>query len=383
MDFLKKLSKKKVRRILTLSAASLHSGMHCVYVEITKKCWHVLHHRIIPYPQKIRPVMEQALMRPDASMALRDIALLDNEISLFTLECARSTLSAVSPLVAVPDVIIFDRLALWQGMVGAEPYNSWNLHLGEPQVLASSLNVPVFTDLIRHDILAGGTGMLPIVPGDFEIAKKAGHIAVLLNIGVIAHMSIIDSQRMAVLVDSDAGPGTFLINKAACQAGCAEGFDRDGTAGSSGTVDTAVLEHLVSHEWFRQKPPKSADLSIFDALLRDRELALLTPNDVLATITALTPRAIFNFFKQNYPLKSMPDSIWVSGGGTKNLALMEHLKAYFSPIQVKSVADLDIPAESRFPLSLALTINAYVSGQLSRQKSKGRMTVPPGKWAVP
>ncbi len=383
MDFMKQLARKKKRRILVLSPASAHSSLQCVYVEVTKDGWHVVTDAVVPYPQKLRGPLQDMALHPDTPRTLREIASLDNDFSLFVVDCARSQLSQVTPSAASPDVIVFIRLDLWKGDTDSEPYTSWNLHIGEPQLLASALKAPVFTDLVRHDILLGGSGSPPFLAGDFQIAGKIGPLAALVNIGLLSRMTIIDTPKPLVLADSCTGPGTCLINKAARKAGCEEGFDRDGAAGSTGTVDTGVLEHLASYEWFSRPAPKQARLDEFDALLEDPALAALPPLDALATVTALSARTIFNFFKHACVQVQLPEAVWVSGGGTNNRALVEHLRAYFSPMRVRSVDEIGIPAQSRLPVSLALAVNAYIEGKPIGKSGPGPLAVPAGKWILP
>jgi 1,6-anhydro-N-acetylmuramate kinase len=80
-------------------------------------------------------------------------------------------------------------------------------------MVAITFNVPVLTDFVRHNILAGGAGTLPTNPGNQIIASRSSGIAVFLNIGAICRMTIIDVATSTVLVDSDCGPGSCLQNK--------------------------------------------------------------------------------------------------------------------------------------------------------------------------
>ncbi|MBD3392756.1 MAG: hypothetical protein GF410_12120 [Chitinivibrionales bacterium] len=383
MDLFKHLGKKRNRHILVLSSASAHSGLQCLYTEVSGDGWQVLQHEVVPYPARTRALIDELARDPAASQSMRAVAQVENEFSLFALDSARSLLSHVPPSAARPDLVVFNRLVLWKGDLDSRIHRTWNFCIGEPQLLASFLNAPVLTDFVRHDILAGGAGAMPLLSGDLIIARKAGETAMLVNLGLIAHITIIDTSRSEIVVDSDTGPGTYLINRAAAEAGCGEGFDRDGAAGGAGTADTACLEQLASHEWFTGRAPKQAQIDTFAELLRHPSLATLTPHEVLATMTALTARTIFNFFKQEYRRPEMPHALWLSGGGTNNQALVSYLSSYFSPIAVRSVEELGIPPASRLPLSLALSANAYLDGKSIRRAGSKAKAVPAGKWILP
>lgn len=379
MDYLARLKKLKKRRILVLSAASVHSGIQSVYIETAKEGWHIIYHQILPYPREIQEISKSS----SEEIHLRNFAVLDNKMSRFYIECCNTTCSHVSKSQKQPDIVVLNRFSLWQDLTDASNTSLWDISIGDPQLLSSTLNLPVITDFVRNNILNRGNGMLPVLHGDCLIGQKAGPIAVFVNIGLIAHISIIDTSKSIVINDSDTGPGTYLINLAAEEAGCADGFDRDGTLCASGQVDPACLEALASTELFIKPGAKSITAKELNEVLNNPCLKPLSPADKLSTLTALTARTIFNFYKQEYTLEIKPDTIWISGGGINNLTLIEYLKAYFSPININSIEELGIPPDSRYPLSLGLAVNAFFDGQDVENGEKTDITLPLGRLFLP
>ena len=258
------------------------------------------------------------------------------------------------------------------------------LFSGDAQYVASTFNVPVLTDFVRHNISGRGAGTLPTNPGN-QIIASAKFRTVCLNIGAICRMTIIDVATSTVLVDSDCGPGSCLQNKFIKEnLNIKDGFDRDGSFAAKGKVEGDCLNKLASTEWFLKAAPKNALLNQFDDLLVFPSLKSLPAEDQIATITALSARSAYDFFRREYKLKIAPSAIYVSGGAVNNLTLMEYLKTYFAPIPVQSIETLGIPVDMRVPLALGLTSDAYISGiSIPWESGNAPRIAPPARWVLP
>jgi anhydro-N-acetylmuramic acid kinase len=359
--------------------------MECLFLEASDFSWQVICNQTVPYPQNIRESV-QAFQRDHLSLRGEELGRLDRNLTFFSKECADMLRSRVPKSSRNPDCIILKKFVVWQGDIGDEREPSrWNISLGDPQFLADSVQVPVLTDFIRHAILKGGEGIVPHGTGDILIAKKAGAIAAFVNLGLIADMTIIDSQKMQILVQSDTGPGTCLIDMIAGEAGLNDGFDRDGAVASTGEVRTDLFEPLSEDPWFSQPAPKFARVERLGMILDHPSLRALRTADKLATITAFTALSISAFFKKHYSNPAKPDTIWLSGGGTNNLSLVNFLKAYFEPIAVRNCEEIGVPDNSRVPLALGLTVQAYLEGKTGTGSAEGSSTPPacPGRWVWP
>jgi len=378
-----KLLKAKKRHFLILSAANIHSGLESLYLETENSQWHIAFKQSIHYPQYIKDFAVEALYNPEHTISLKELAKADHALTFFYKECALQILAQAPKANRSTDLVICNGLSAWKGFISEKQTpHYWNIRLGDAQALANSLGIPVLTDFVRQDILYGGAGNLTISHGDLAIAQKLGDIAVLINIGVASHMAVFDTAASKIVVNSDTGPGTWLADKAARQAGFDEGFDRDGATASSGTVDTKSLEALLADEWFRLPAPKTADTAVLNRLYEHASLAGLAPADKVATLTAFTALSLCSFYKKEYTLEKKPDSLWLSGGGTYNLALIDFIKAYFAPLPVRTIDEIGIPNTCRVPLALGLTVQAY----LDRHGAPGGTLPPPehfGSWAIP
>lgn len=381
MEQVLRLRRLKKRNILVISAASLHSGVQFLYLHTEKSTWTVVEYQVSPYLQKIRSQIAALQNNKCDGDTLKKIAWLDHQLSIFYLDSARSFLSLLPRHAQKPDLIILNRFALWNDLIEDEAGTNWNLPIGDPQMMAQHLGVPVLTDFIRHDILNSGKGHLPVIEGDKWLAESSTNTTVFINIGLLSQVTIISNDRV---IDSHAGPGTCLINRAAMETGAAEGFDRDGSLAQTGTVDTDCLERLASTDWFKKPAPKFAKVERFDALYMDPCLQKLSSLDRLSTVTALTARTISNFYRNCSSDIPPPEVIYISGGGVNNMMLAELLGAYLSPVPVRSVEEIGIPTEGRIPLSLGLTVENLLQKKSWGKRSGGPKGAPPlGKWVIP
>ncbi len=385
MNYLSRIRKRKKRHILILCPSSANSGLDALYLDVNDTNWQILQSRSIHYPQQIKDLLLDIQQHPDQSCYLQDLALLDTNMTSFLTTSALSLLENIPKLKRRPDLAVLKKFSLWQGTVdNNKKPESWNLPLGDAHQLARELKMPVLTDFIRQDILINGPGSLDTAYGDLLLAQKANDLAVFINIGLLADMTVIDCQKQQIIINSDIGPGTCCIDQAALEAGCDHGFDRDGSAASTGKVQTEALEILLEDEWFELPSPKQGDSTYFKKLLDAPCLQELNPSDRLATVTAFTALTISNFYKRELAHVRNPSVIWLSGGGVNNLALKEFLTAYFSPTPVKSIEELGIPAMSRIPLTLGLTVHGYLNGEdiyitgKNSSKSDGF-----GRWVFP
>jgi 1,6-anhydro-N-acetylmuramate kinase len=113
-------------------------------------------------------------------------------------------------------------------------------------------------------------------------------------------------------------------------------------------------------------------------------VAALSPYDKIATLTALTARTAFEFFKREYHHVLSPETVWVSGGGANNLTLLEFLSTYFDPVKVKSVEESGIPAALRIPLALGLSVREFIAGHPGPWKAGANPEIAGvGRWILP
>jgi 1,6-anhydro-N-acetylmuramate kinase len=354
------LTKIKNRRFLILSAGGPQSAIQGIYINIHGSSWSVLSHTLLPYPEQTRQTLDALTHNPQTAVTIEFLGRLDRAVSNLFLECAKTVCMSAQKSLRQPHAIILNKLELWKESREKLSQSNWNLELGDARLLSSHFNAPVATDFARNGILAGGSGDLPLFRGICGMYVDDEGIAAHITIGQLSRLFIYDARAKHTIFDTDAGPGTCLINMAANESGCPEGFDRDGSFSSKGKVFADCLETLASQPIFSAHQPKHLRVSDLTEIFHHPCLSELTPHDKAATLTALTARTIFDIYKNEYHHVVSPRTIWISGGGANNLTLFEFLKTYFAPTELKRIDDIGIPAEMFVPMALGLTINADI-----------------------
>ncbi len=384
MEFINQLSKSKNKRYLILSAGGPQSGIQGVYVSVEGASWSILSNALLPYPSMVQSVLETVIFSPQSPLTLDTIGRLDHALSHLFLECAKTVCAAAQNSLQQPQAIVLNKIGIWKEARNESQARYWNMELGDAQLLSSYFKTPVVTDFARHGILGGGPGDLPLFPGICAIHVDKGGIAAHLTIGMISRLFIFDTHARHPVIDSDIGPGTCLINRAAREALCPDGFDRDGSFAAHGKVDARCLETLATQEWFNTPLPRQATVQNMTKLYDCPCLGRLAPGDKLTTLTALTARAAFDLYKKEYRHVIAPETMWISGGGANNLTLFEFLKTYFAPVTVQRIDDIGIPAEMFVPLALGLTVDASIMGKGGPWKSGSAPEIEGiGTWVFP
>jgi anhydro-N-acetylmuramic acid kinase len=384
MSTVSKLKALKRRRVLIISGGGLQSGIQVLYLDIENENWEIISKAFLPYPQKVAELIVR-LGETQEPVALSDFGWLDYKVTMLLLESANNALANVPNALKKPHYAVLNKPTLWKGATGENLQQSnWNLTVGDEFYVASSLNIPVLTEFLRHNILAGGPGVLPTFPGSLMIAKNTNGVGIFVNIGLVSRAAVIDKNAERLLFESDCGPGTVLIDKCAQEADCPGGFDRDGKLTSTGTPNAECVGILASDPWITKAAPKQASPETFTHLLDHPCLKPLSSVDRLATITALTAKGIYDFYRREYKELTLPSTLWVSGGGVNNLALLDYLKASFDPIPVCSVEELNIPADMKIPMTLGLTADAFIMGkEIPWESGKFPVIKPLARWTVP
>ncbi len=134
------------------------------------------------------------------------------------------------------------------------------------------------------------------------------------------------------------GPGNALIDDfmlSRLHVAC----DLDGALAATGTVNHALISSWMCHPYFAQKWPKSLDRKDFSNLLSDAEFAGLSVGDAAATLTYFTAHTIANAIGK---LPTMPRSVFVAGGGRRNLSMMRDLSSCLSmPVMTEKTDAFD------------------------------------------
>ena len=224
-----------------------------------------------------------------------------------------------------------------------QPGSGYSLQLNAPHALVEATGITVISDFRQRDIAAGGQGA-PLVPvfhaSVFNASRQKGG-CIIANIGGMANLTYLPPPGSeARVIGFDCGPGNVLMD-AWVEAHTGERFDRDGQFAANGKKSDALLNQLLTHEFFVQKPPKSCGREQFNLEWIRAQAApfKLSPEDVQATLLAFTARTLADAVR-NYCGPAV--ELLVCGGGAHNPQLMQALTEELPNLQVDTTARYDM-----------------------------------------
>ena len=260
------------------------------------------------------------------------------------------------------------------------------LQLGDPFAIRDAVTATVCFDFRSADCAAGGHGAPLVAYVDALLLADPNEDRVALNLGGIANVTLLPKTALdgrALDADNgvrafDTGPGNMLLDAFVRERteGAAR-MDEDGALAAAGTVDSELLDAMLSDEYFALEPPKTTGRERFGAQFfgRYRErLARLRLEDGAATLAELTAASIAASLALAGGLAAAgepaladfaPDRIIVSGGGARNLHLLARLRARLPRARVETSDAMGLPAEAKEAMAFAVLGYETLRGRAS------------------
>lgn len=233
------------------------------------------------------------------------------------------------------------------------------LQLGEAAVIAERTGITTVSDFRTADIVAGGQGA-PLVCFADEILFKDSLISrAIQNIGGMANVTVISPN--CETFGFDTGAGNVLIDYCMRKFFDKE-YDKNGLTASRGQINEDWLNYLLEEEYYDSEPPKTTGRELFSPEYAEKILESAPENhsDIIATVTALTAKSIFNAYEKFVFPKTKIDEIILGGGGVYNIELVKMLKNYFGP-EIKILRHKDFGMPDKFKEALAFAFLAYAT----------------------
>jgi anhydro-N-acetylmuramic acid kinase len=240
------------------------------------------------------------------------------------------------------------------------------LQIGEAAVIAERLGIDVVSDFRVRDVAAGGQGA-PLVPiADALLFASPKQWRALQNIGGIGNVTVVPpGGKLEGVRAFDTGPGVGVVDAVVRLLRPELRFDRDGKLASAGNPVNEVVDKLLEHPYFAAEPPKSTGRELFTPeyaanLVKSCRAvrAGCTDEDVIATATALTVRSIADSYRRFMP--EPVEEVLVSGGGSKNVALVDMLREAITPMKVRAFDEEFFDAEAKEAVAFALLAKLFL-----------------------
>lgn len=211
----------------------------------------------------------------------------------------------------------------------------FTLQLGDAHLIAARTGIDTVADFRRKDIAVGGQGA-PLVPAFHEsLFARADSIRIVLNIGGIANITVLHPQLSTI--GYDTGAGNMLMDAWAEQH-TRQAYDHNATFAAQGQIHQALLEQLLSDEYFQRPPPKSTGREKFHLTWLQAQLAQypnISSADVQRTLLEFSAITIADEIKR-YADERYQQEIIVCGGGAHNPLLMQRLAQLLPQWQISN-----------------------------------------------
>jgi anhydro-N-acetylmuramic acid kinase len=355
-------------RVVGLMSGTSADGVDAAVVEIDKGKVRLLAFDTFAYPAVLRRQIH-GLCRPE-SARLDDIChynfvlgevFADAVIKL----CSKSGISLGS----------IDLIGSHGQTIYHQPYGKYygrrkirsTLQIGEPSVIAQRTGITTVADFRPCDVAAGGQGA-PLVPfADYILFRHKRLARAVQNIGGIANVTFLPGGcTQDDIIAFDTGPGNMVIDDIIrFISGGRKHYDESGKMAARGTVDKRLLDEMLRHPFFRQRPPKSTGREEFGAGFAERIYHRagkkgLADADIVTTVTALSAKSIVQAYRRWLPV--MPDELILCGGGAHNRTLVEMLHAEMPEVKMLTTDDFGISVDAREAVSFAILAWAAIKG---------------------
>ncbi|TAE74693.1 MAG: anhydro-N-acetylmuramic acid kinase [Bacteroidetes bacterium] len=247
-------------------------------------------------------------------------------------------------------------------------FTNSTLQLGDADHLAHKTGIITISDFRQKHIAAGGEGAPLAVYGDYLLFSSHDENRVLLNVGGIANFTYLPAGFLASEVFStDTGAGNTLIDTIMRQFMPPKQFDEGGKIAGENKVNQALLQTLKNHPFFLQSAPKTTGQELFNlnfvqSAQASSDTLDLSVGDVIATLTRFSAETIAETIANVMPVGTHCN-VYVSGGGAKNLTLMNWLKDLMPHYHLHQFDELGYSADAKEAILFAVLANETLSNE--------------------
>ncbi len=336
-----------------LMSGTSADGVSLTLTSFRGQSFQLLSYKTYPYPKSLNKQLRQG-----SRLTTRGISQLNVTLGQFfaktTLKFIKKTRSPLSKI----SVIGSHGQTLYHG---PDDHPAHTLQLGEPCLIAEHTGIPVVADFRMRDLAAGGEGA-PLIPFFDQYFFGRNRVRAMQNIGGIANVTVVGKRVVPLAFDT--GPGNCLIDWAVRKITQNHlSFDPSGKIARRGRVDMRTVRQMAEHTYFKNKPPKSTGLELFNESFLPRSIVNDHSENLVATLTYFTAYTIRESYRIFIPYKI--SEIIVSGGGALNDTLMAHLSNLFWPIPVRSIEPWGIPAQSKEPIAFSFLALRALEGKIN------------------
>ena len=344
------------RRVIGMMSGTSLDGIDICLAEFCidangNHCFVVLDKAIYPMDQDLK---EYLIHLMQDTISLEEVSHAQQRITNIHADSVLRFLQEKNIDPASCDLVSVHGQTVWHSPPKSKSETGHTLQLLSIPALASMIGIRTIGDFRTADIALGGQGapLVPVFDGEFLYSNTVDTIAI--NIGGMANITCIPKNRDLGLLAFDTGPGNILIDLA-MRRFFGKQYDEGGVFAKEGKILERLWKNLCVIDFITSTPPKSTGRELFNNELLDTLLEVSFVNtfpgeDIVRTLTDFTAWSI----AENIRLFANHQSrIIVTGGGAKNITLMNRLKEELPEAVFLTSHDIGFDEDSKEALCFA------------------------------
>lgn len=339
------MDEKETKYVISLMSGTSTDSIDVGYCKVTPDLRVELIDGInYPYPENVKEQIFK-LYKPDATV--QDLCRMNFVIG----ECFASGANKLIKKHGKPDFISSHGQTIYH-----VPANS-TLQIGESSVISARTECMTISNFREKDIAVGGEGAPLVCFADEKWFKPLKKNVIVQNIGGISNSTVILNDYDTYGFDN--GPGNMLIDYCMRKFFDKE-YDKDGRIALEGNISDNWLNLLLEEEYYLVEPPKTTGREYFSSQYIENALRIAPekPEDIIATLTALTAKSIAVSYERFVYTHSSIDEVILGGGGAYNPTLVNMLKR-FLPKHVELKTHEDYGISNNFKEVMAFALLGY------------------------
>lgn len=345
------MNKEFKTAISMMSGTSLDGIDACLVNIYQDSSFKIIDSHSIQYPVEVR---ERLLLAANNNASTQDICFLNFVVGELFAKCANELILKSGYDKSKIDFISSHGQTVFHipkeiELAGIKTKST--LQIGDISVISEKTGILTVGDFRTKDMAAGGLGA-PLVPFADEILFGKDKNRAIQNIGGISNVTVLSKDIDTFAFDN--GPGNMLIDYFVKKLFDLP-FDKDGDIASKGNANLDWLSYLLKENYYSVVPPKTTGRELFNDRYAEKifERAPENKYDVIATITNLTAKTIYDSYNNFVLPKVQIDEIVLGGGGAYNKTLIKYLNEYFGCVSIKTHEDFNIPNKLKEALAFA------------------------------
>jgi anhydro-N-acetylmuramic acid kinase len=384
IEALYQISGKSERTILGLMSGTSLDGLDiavCTFLGSgTHTRLNVTHYTTVPYTEDFKTTIRKIFSI--RAVDLEAVTLLHAHIARVQATMVLSALESWKLSASSIDVIASHGQTIYHAPKFLHPtsgYSNATLQIGDGDILSTATGIITISDFRQKHIAAGGEGAPLALFGDTILFSSETENRILLNMGGIANFTYLPAGQTTNIISTDVGPANTLIDSYVKANYPGLSYDANGEIASTGSINEAFVNAVLSHPFFNAAFPKTIGPELFNLdfianALKTAGIVSMAHQDMIASLSYITARVIADGIHKVVGDIAKNMVMYASGGGIHNAYIMKQLQTMCPNASFKNLETLGVHPDAKEAVLFAVLANEALAG--SPILSMGKISFP-------